>query len=301
MKYSSIIRKEKEIIEKSKATVTVCDGRFSAIIASGFYLGLPTIYVTNQTSVSEKLLKNRLQRIVYKKPLDILTKASSLLSDEIVIPDFPPPLTISSLLLSKSRRIKKKLIFSGPLIREEIETTKPLKLKKPAVLVLTGGHSYRNSIIRIIIEASKVANDIHFVVISRLIERKVERNNLLLLPFVKNVFSYMKSADIIVTHGGHSTLMEAIACKKNTIVIPDINQPEQFANAKGAEKLKISKMIRIEKLSKKSLVKQINNLLNDKRYKKRVYQLAKLAEKLKGREEVASRIVKLSEKMLRRW
>lgn len=295
--YSKIISKEKKLMKRLRASCVVSDGRISPIIAGGYELGLPVIYITNWTMIRESFLKNKILKIFIKRPVDIITKIASIFSENILIPDFPPPNTICQYMLSKDNFIKKKMSFIGPLVRSEIYKAKPIKTKKPTVVAIIGGHEYRKPLIESVTNASKLCRDIDFIVISHLITRKKIKDNLKLLPFVENVYPYMLGGDLLITQAGHSTIMEMICSSKIGILIPDKGQFEQEANARKMKELKLAEVITHARLNPKLLLNKIRLLLEEKEYEKNVKKLAKLAKKLPRAKRVVDLCVQYSKRM----
>jgi uncharacterized protein (TIGR00661 family) len=242
----SIVSEEKKLMEKHKVSCVISDGRISPIVAASYHLGLPVLYVTNITSIRKTFLKRFVDHLLLKRPLDFVTKSASILADEIIIPDFPPPPTICYYLLSRNNRIKKKITFSGPVVRRELYESKPIKTKKPTVLSLIGGHEFRKPLIDCVAKAAELNKDINFIIVSRLIRKPKKKENLELLPFVNNVYSYIKASDFIISQSGHSTMMEMICSGKTGIVIPDKNQYEQEAIARRVKEMKLYKTMSYE-------------------------------------------------------
>jgi uncharacterized protein (TIGR00661 family) len=295
--YKEIISKEKKLMKRLRVSCVVSDGRISPIIAGGYELGLPVIYITNWTMIRESFLKNKILKLFIKRPVDIITKIASLFSEDILIPDFPPPNTICQYMLSKNNFIKKKMSFIGPLVRTEVYKSKPIRTKKPTIVAIIGGHEYRRPLIEAIIDASRLAKDINFIVISHLIPRKKIEDNLKLLPFVKNVYPYMLGADLLITQAGHSTIMEMICSNKTGILIPDKGQFEQEANARKMKELRLAEVITYDRLSPKLILSKIRLLLERKEYKRNVEKLAKLAKKLPRSKKIVELCIQYSKRM----
>ena len=295
-KNRELIKTEENVIKKSRAKCVISDSRFSTLIASSYNLGLPTIYIANQLKMPDKYLKEKRMRLL-KKPIETLTKIAYLLADKIIIPDFPPPITISRNLISFESHITKKIEFVGPVVSERLFSIKKNShTSRKMILVLTGGFGFEDPIISMIRKIGKI-RDYKFIVISKQIKRKEQYKNIELLPFVKDVYQYMKSADLIISHAGHSTIMEAITLGTNLIVIPFENHFEQEENARSIEKLKLGKVFRIKKHGEEKLVSIIDEILSDSEYRKNAKKLSKLSRKMRGAERVARLSIKYAEKI----
>ncbi len=89
--------------------------------------------------------------------------------------------------------------------------------------------------------------------------------NVFLVPFVENLSSLMKDADLIISRAGASTISEIIALKKLAILIPSpyVANNHQFFNALACAKMRASVMIEENSLTTEVLKREINLLLNN--------------------------------------
>jgi len=296
-KYRTLINREKKIMENNRITCVISDGRIAPIMASSYHLGLPVLFVTNIITIKKGFLNNNILKYLLHPPLDFIGRSGVVLLDDIIIPDFPPPNTICYHLLSNRTRIKKKTSFVGPLVNKKLYNSKPVRKTKKTVLTLVGGHEYRKPLIDCISKTAKLNKDINFIVISRLIEKEKKIENLNLLPFVKDVFSYIKASDLVIAQAGHSTTMELICSGKKGILIPDKGQFEQEAIANRVKELKLFETITYSKLSPKILMNKIETLLKDSKYKRNTMKLSKMAKRLDGPKKVTDMALNYSSRM----
>jgi len=300
-KYRTIINKEKKIMGRKRITCVISDGRIGSIMAGSYHLGLPVLFVTNIITIKRRFLRNKLIKYLLHPPLDWIGRAGVVLLDEIVVPDFPPPNTISYHLLSKRTRIKKKILFIGPLVNKSLYNSKTFKTKKKTVLTLVGGHEYRRPLIDCVSETARLNEDINFIVISRLIEKKKENENLKLLPFVEDIYSFIKSSDLVIAQAGHSTTMEMVCSGKTGILIPDKGQYEQEAIAKRVKELGVFETMSYSRLTPKTLTKKLGVLMSRDKHKKNVKKLSKLAKRLNGPKKVADMAINYSSRMTMKY
>jgi len=298
-KYRTLINKEKGIMKKNRINCVISDGRISPIIAGSYHLGLPLLFMTNMTTIRKRFLR-KVERYLLSPSMGFLGKAGVVLLDEILIPDFPPPNDICHYLLAKNSNVKKRTSFVGPLVRKELYKSVPIK-KKKTVLAVVGGHEYRRPLLECVVKTARLCKDMNFTIISRLIERKTVEGNVKSLPFVKNLYPYMRASDLIITQSGHSTVMEMLCFGKTGILIPDKGQYEQEAIARRAKELKLCERITHDRLSPKTLTKKIDILLSDKSYKKNTQKLSKIARKLNGPKKVADMAIEYSSRMTMKY
>ncbi len=134
--------------------------------------------------------------------------------DSLLIPDFPPPYSISSLNLQL-----KKARFIGPMV-------KPIRQVKHNIplVVSAGGNG---------IEVKRI-KDLGLRFISQY--------------DVKNIRQYYKHAKGILTHGGHTTIMEGIYYAKPLLFFVNKKYKERLNNSVKAESLGIGRIVSLESL-----------------------------------------------------
>jgi uncharacterized protein (TIGR00661 family) len=298
-KYWTLTHKERKIIKNNRITCVLSDGRISPLLVGGYQLGLPAIFITNIVTVKKTFMHDSIQKYILRPPLSLLGKIGSLMLDQIVIPDFLPPNTICRYMLPASPRLRKKTIFVGPVVNKKLYETKPISIKKKTVLSIIGGHAFRKPLIDCVIRTANLNKNFNFIVVSRLIKKHLKKDNLELLPFVDNVYSYLKNSDLVISQSGHSTIMEIICSGKTGIIIPDKKQHEQEAIARRAKEMKLFKTMSYDDLKPKKLISNLEVLNKDKNYKKNVLRLSKLAKKLNGSKKIADLAIEYSSRMTR--
>ena len=148
---------------------------------------------------------------------------------------------------------KEKTYFSGQLLREEVFTPAPTRLKisevevfpnSKKILFITGGGNgafFINEVIKK--ELSDLTKE--YFVIHQVGQQHLKdflpfkSESYLPTSFIENIVELMKVADVIVSRSGAGTVHELIALEKASIFIPlkIAQKNEQFQNAKEAEKI----------------------------------------------------------------
>ncbi|MBN1170426.1 hypothetical protein JXA56_05345 [Candidatus Micrarchaeota archaeon] len=164
-------------------------------IALSMLAGKKCVYITNDTS-SLVGVNGYFSRTVAR------SLYSQILSypEKIIIPDFPPPLTITKLNLNNEI----PMVFSGPLVSIP-------KQRKHGKKVLVAGR-LENLIKPVLGDSALYGNEL------------------------EDLRPYLKSTEVVICHGGHTTIMEALACGKPVIVIEDENHHERYQNGLVLEK-----------------------------------------------------------------
>lgn len=298
--FSKIVAEEKKNMESFGATCAVADGR-SAAIAAAFQLGIPCVVIANQTSLEPFFRKDNLVMRVIGKNAEFSLSAGIALSDEVIIPDFPPPDTVCLGTLGIMKHIKKKETFVGPVVSSEF--MKPTKgrapeIKSPFVLTILGGHAFRIPIFEGILKAAEKFPKITFLIFTKFKSAKIPKN-VIVREFADDISEYMRAAELIITQAGHSTAMEILTLGKPALIIPDNGQVEQEQNAARMKELGVAETLDYSHLSERNIVRKIDMLLREKKYKKNAAKYSKMARKMNGAKKAAQIILGYSERVQR--
>jgi len=298
-------------IGQYKPDLVVSDTRLSSIIASAFRL-TPRILITNQLLIVIPRLKPASERILEIKSiferlsLEFLSRLWNL-SKLILIPDFPPPLTISKRNLVIKQEYANKSLFIGPLVPvrpEELPPRETLRRKlgvddKILVLISLSGTLYEKvslafSLIKII---KQIKDNFFFVVSSGIPEGKGFYrigDNILVFDWLDNKYEYLKAADVLVSHGGHTTIAEAMYYGVPMILIPTRGHTERMGNARSVEKVGIAEVISQENLSLETFYEKLKILVNDEEYLERCKEISHIASFFNAAEKAADIIMSLA-------
>ena len=101
-----------------------------------------------------------------------------------------------------------------------------------------------------------------------------------IVPFFDNLPSLMKSADLIISRAGASTIAEIIATKTPSILIPSpyVANNHQYYNALDLVNKKISLMIEEKDLNKDSLIEAIDKMFSEDMIKEVKENLSELKD-----------------------
>lgn len=182
------------------------------------------------------------------------------------------------------RRLKcKNIIYSGnPVAQRAIETKKYDKTdlgftkdKKLIIIVMgsLGSTSVNEKILSFLRNYEKEDTEILFITGKK--SYADLNNNLIvpkstkIVPFFDNLPSLMKSADLIISRAGASTIAEIMATKTPSILIPSpyVANNHQYYNALDLVNKKISILIEEKDLDEETLTKAINEIFDEKTFK----------------------------------
>jgi uncharacterized protein (TIGR00661 family) len=288
LNFNKMVNDEIDIIKKSGASCVVADGRLVPVMAAD-KLSLPCVVITNQSAFYPFFARDSALVRVFGKSFDWIMKTWLSSTEEIMIPDFPPPYTICLDNLSHNFKVKKRTRFVGPLVYwdndEVIPSEKPSE-DKPYIIITLGGHAYRKPILDHVIEVAKKLPDINFDIFTGFTADNIPEN-VRILGMVANLPQYMKSADLVITQAGHSTAMELMTLGKPSIIIPDFNQIEQENNANKMKDLEVAEIISHKELNCDKLISTIQLMLNTQKYSENAAKFALMAKEIRGRESAA--------------
>lgn len=272
------------LIKDKKPDIVFSDSYYLGVLAA-FTLKIPIYLITNQSNM-EEFFENKgvsfriLGRIAKKFYNQVFEKV-----DKLIIPDYPLPYTVCKKNLNFTPKLEAKLFYSGPLVKETYEDVEEIPLKRPHIVSLIGGFGYRELIFKKVLETAKLDPSIHYTLISgpsfnpsKLIDLP---ENVQILNFVKDAFPYLKSSEVVIAPGGHSTIMEALSFGIPILSFPDKEHREQENNAKVIDEKGYGMMLGYSTLPE-IILECIREVLENDMYRNNTKRLRRLAGELKG-------------------
>jgi UDP:flavonoid glycosyltransferase YjiC (YdhE family) len=294
------INKEIKYMKNFKPQIIVSDSRLSPIIAARI-LNLPNILVINQVKL---LLTPGLREFKAARFFETcngeLMGGMWNMSDRILIPDLPPPYTVSESTINSVKSIKSKLDYVGFITpRAKITEDSLSKAKevlqidstKPLIFVhISGPTGTRIPIIKKLIDVFKNLPSAQFVFSEgksngETVPTKISSNMLYFewCPYKDEIYFL---SDVIIMRGGHTAISQAIQYGKPIISIPIQSHGEQMSNSSKIERLGIGKAIDSKEMNQTMLIDAVNELIYDNSYNDKMSDLMKLSNKLDGIQNV---------------
>ncbi len=285
--------------------VVVSDSRASSLVAARF-LDIPRICILNQFQVFIPRRKRflKLARIADATTLTLVGRVWSD-ANQVLIPDFPPPYTISTKNLNIPKAYHKKLKLIGPILpiqSDDLPSKKELRKKcglpedKPLIFAPISGpaneRAYFTGLLRQIFR--KFPDDYQIIMslgYPNSSTKPVAEGNLIVYGWLPNRFEYLKASDVVVSRGGHGTLSQCICYGKPVILIPTPSHTEQFNNSKKAFDLGVAEIIKQEDLSRDALLATARKVFDKNNLQPRAEQLRKEISNCSGLEIAANIIV----------
>lgn len=303
------VGKEIEVMATFEPDVVVSDSRASPIVAARM-LGIPTLCILNQFQViiPRKTHYLRLAKFADAITLAIIGKIWTT-GVKVLIPDFPPPYTISTDNLRIPKAYRKKIELIGPILPirpDALPTTKELRKKlglsdeKPVIFVpISGPLKERAYLIRILQRIFAGFPDDYQIVMSLGYPKShatpVHYGNFTVFRWVPNRFEYMKACDIVISRAGHGTVLQTICYGKPTILIPTPSHTEQLNNAKKGVELGVAMMIEQENINKEVLLSTIREIMKEECFSARAMEIQQEVSAIDGLETAIETTLEVAE------
>jgi UDP:flavonoid glycosyltransferase YjiC (YdhE family) len=231
-----------KIIRHHGCRVVVSDCQFHALAAARM-LDVPSVMITNVLRLPGDGPSSRLVNWFLRETLQ--------LADLVIVPDVPdgesPPSDVDVVWVGPILRASPDELPGRESIRERLNLPK----ERPIVLITAGGSRYGGRIVRLAMEGiRRLEEDVYVIVVDDGIGSGTLRGvSGLAFNYVDNLLELIRAADVVVTHGGHTTISECACLRTPVVSIPLPNHPEQQMNALRAEKRGLGVALQPQNLS----------------------------------------------------
>jgi len=231
-------------IKEIKPDAIVSDGDIHALrLANRWHF--PSIYITN-------LIRPSIGFSAFLNPGERFTERYVKNCTKIIIPDNPPPFTVSEYNIGDPADIgiEDKTEFVGTFI----DTTPVKGLETQIFVPISGPFGTRAKLTNTIIPALQELDVKSVVSLGVVGEHKtLKTQNLTIHTWLSTQERQenMRNAKIVVISGGHGTCFETVKYGKPTVCVP--TQPEQLANGMKLQNLGCSIVARNKQQFKKAL------------------------------------------------
>jgi uncharacterized protein (TIGR00661 family) len=282
--------KDMEPLGLPKVLSQVRDGRPDVIISDSYFLAIiaakiqnvPAYLIVNQTN-TYKFFENHGVRAEFAgKLMRYFMDAVFNNVQKVIIPDYPPPWTICK---NNVEELGEMLHYSGPLLLNKPEDVQAKKLQRPHVLSLVGGFGYREKLLVNLLDVARENPELNFTLLAgpNVNPARLQNHpkNAAIIDYLPNISAYLKSTDVVIAPGGHSTMMESTTYGVPLISFPDMNHSEQTNNAEQLNALNIGRRLSYHTPSF-MITDAIKELLENKEVKQNCQKLKEYARKLDG-------------------
>ena len=255
---------EGTLIDHMSPTAVLADSRATPLLAAK-RRGLRSALIINQARLMAPRTLGPLRQAIEVPPAQILGLLWSS-ADLVIVPDLPPPYTIAREQLSAIPQIRGKLKFVGLPIEEcgsaepgwrpprrpfalftisgPEETKRPMLLKSVAAARILAHRGWS-----VLISAARVGSSSN--------PRAVDEG-VYICEWCDCIDQYMRSADVIVTRAGHTTIGRALYYGRPSVLIPIPFHGEQESNALSALRMGVARAIpRLDLVSASDLADEV--------------------------------------------
>jgi uncharacterized protein (TIGR00661 family) len=273
-----------KLIEKLGPDVVLSDGYYTGILAAQVRK-IPVYFIGHQFNMVEFFQKQgflvRMAGKLVRKFYDHIFSSV----DGIIVPDYPLPYSVNRRNFTLAKNVNDTVFFSGPLIRCRYCDVEPRAFLRPNVLSTIGAFGYRSAIFGNVLEAAKLDSNIHYTFITgpEIDPEKYSDipKNVEFTGFTENPFPYYKGSDLVITAGGHGTILESLAFGLPVLSFPDDKHIEQENNATVIKEEGYGK--RMSYLTRPEVILTcIQEVLEEEHYHEKTKKLRELAEILDG-------------------
>ena len=308
------IEAEIEFMRAFKPDIVVSDSRVSPLLAAKI-LDIPDLCILNQFQIiiprRKRLL--RLAKLVDTGALATIGKIWTSGAAHLMIPDFPPPYTLSTGNLRIPRSYQERVQLIGPILpvhpddlpsKDNLRSKLGLDRNLPLVFApISGPTKERAYFTRILTQILKNFSDHYQIVMSlgypNSSMRPIKQGNATIYGWVPNRFEYLKASDLIICRAGHGTITQAMCYGKPMILVPTPSHTEQLNNAERVKELGVAEVLDQDGLDRRTLIDTIDKILNDNSCLTRTEKLQKLVSNMNGLDTSVKTIVKVASNLNR--
>jgi UDP:flavonoid glycosyltransferase YjiC (YdhE family) len=281
------VNSEIKNIKAFRPEAVVSDSRLSSIFAARM-LGVPILLILNQFT---PLIPRQSDIFMLAKIADgvIMTLIGRGwgYADKILIPDFPAPNTLSIDCLRIPGPYQNKVELIGAILpkkpgesrsREEVKAELGVNPDQKLIYAgISGPRAERVPLLKILAPIFESFPNEYRVVMSmgnpNGTSKPIRKGSLIKIDWVMDRFSILNACDLVISRGGHETMMQSICYSKPSIIIPVPKHPEQYGNARRAQELGVAHAIHQRNIEKDSLLLLAEEMLGTESLGKRLSEL----------------------------
>lgn len=212
------------LVRADRFDCVVCDTMYGGVLAARLRK-TPCVFITNQNHFNGP--GNETNPVWHV--LNFLIGRYLRLCDQVIVPDYPAPDTISEYNIIIPKGEEQRYAFTGPFY--EFDPAHYTSVRD-RIFTSFGGEPYKLPMylkLKVIADRRK---DLFFDVFYTGSELPGSSANFVSHGYVPDLYEHLARAKIAIVHGGLTTLHEALLFEKPVLIIMDPNHPEQQNNAK---------------------------------------------------------------------
>jgi uncharacterized protein (TIGR00661 family) len=236
------------LIRDHRFDCVVCDTMYGGVLAARLEK-TPVVFITNQNHFNGL---NGTTNPVWMS-LNFIIRRYIRFSDQVIVPDYPAPDTVSEYNIIIPKGEEKHYTFTGPFF--ELDHARYPSARE-TIFTSFGGEPYKLPMYQMLKEIADRRKDLSFDVFYTGAVLPDSTDNFVSHGYVPDLYEHLARAKIAIAHGGLTTLHEAMLFEKPVMIIMDPDHPEQQNNAKkivdmGAGTFVNGKLVTLDLLEKK--------------------------------------------------
>jgi UDP:flavonoid glycosyltransferase YjiC (YdhE family) len=281
------VNREIKHIKAYRPDVVVSDSRLSSIFAARM-LRVPVLLILNQFT---PLFPRQRDMFMLAKVADgvIMTLIGRGwgYADKILIPDFPAPYTLSIDCLRIPGPYQSKVELIGAILpkmpreaknRDEVRTKLGVGPDQKLIYAgISGPRAERLPLLKALAPIFESYPDEFRVVMSmgnpNGTSKPVRMGSLIEVDWVSDRFDVLNACDLVISRGGHETMMQSICYDKPSIIIPVPKHPEQYGNARRAQELGVAHAVHQRNIERDGLLLLTEEMLSNDSFGRRLAEL----------------------------
>jgi UDP-N-acetylglucosamine--N-acetylmuramyl-(pentapeptide) pyrophosphoryl-undecaprenol N-acetylglucosamine transferase len=295
---------ERRQLSRFNPRVTISDSRLSAVLASKS-LFCPVVTILNQIRIlfPPRFRHGPFADFLERMEADFLGLYWSM-SNEVLIPDLPPPFTISEANISNVD-VSSKVYYTGFMIPKlsiseerlsKVRSALELDSRPVVFMQISGPNATKYAFIQRALESTAFLSRKYNVIVSKGIPSQSTvpyklSNGAWVYDWCPIKDELFVLGDVLVARAGHTTISQCISSGKPSVLVPIFNHSEQIWNAKKFTQLGLGITIASEDLIAEKLQSGIDECVDNQTYKENMQRMKEVSDKFDGIEQ-ATNIVK---------
>jgi uncharacterized protein (TIGR00661 family) len=219
----SVLR-ARRMIRREHIDCVVCDTMYGGVIAARMQ-HVPVVFITNQNHFNGPGSSiNPVWKI-----LNFLIRRYLCLAHSVIVPDYPPPDTVSEYNIVVPKCDEQRYHFTGPFL--DVDPTR-YTYSRTTVFTSFGGEPYKLPLYQLLRKIADERKDLFFDVFYTGSILPESSDNFASHGYIPNLYEHLARARIAIVHGGLTTLHETLLFEKPVLIIMDPGHPEQQNNAR---------------------------------------------------------------------
>lgn len=294
------LREELKNIKMLRPDLVISDSRLTPLVASTIRK-VPSILIINQPQVLMPLEDSAFQKLIQKSFAQSLSAFWDL-AHSVIVPDLPPPYTISGASLEGLIALKRKIKYAGFFVHRPKERGRDIRLRfnlahRLIYAPISGPAPTRAFLVDLLIKAMAFLPTGVSLVVSKgdtsgsiSMDRHGQH---MILGWDDLRRDFMAQADLIVCRGGQTTIGEAILNGKPMAIFPIPLHGEQVENAKKSAKMGFARVFNQYTPDPKGLATDLVRMMEDGEFALRAEGIRDVAISFDAQNIVAQEVYEL--------